>query len=301
MACFLLAIPFSFALIVKVYGLADLRGFVLYVGLPCLALLIGTAWLSRSRVPELQSDLLVGAVGGLIGTVAYDLVRMPAVLAGYRLYGTISVFGLWLLDATRSSRYTEVAGWSYNYGNGICFGMMYALFMRGKYWGYGVLWAFALETIAVVTPFGRIFSVRNAPVLLLAYGAHIAYGVPLGRAVQNWRDTRTALSEILLHPLISPAAAAADRRATDGRLRVDGESLAPGWLRITSAGQVRIENPQDRAVRVQLADLGQHLAIGPGASVTTPPLAPGIHQVFVETPGRTHSSFIVVEPVEEGR
>jgi hypothetical protein len=269
------------------------------------------------HLPLLASDLAIGAVGGLIGTLAYDIVRIPAAMAGYRVYGAISVFGLWLLDAEKSSRFTELAGWSYNYFNGVCFGIAYALFMRGKHWLFAVAWAFLLETIAVVTPFGRIFGLQgHGAILAIAFGAHIAYGVPLGRAVQKWPDTRTALAEmpvaarlillsiavvLLVHPLLSPGVVAADGRSRAGQFRVEGIELNPSWLRLQRGKTVIMFNPQNEAAALTLKDTGQHWVIAPGGSASSPPLGPGIYQFFVETPGRTRSSFVIVEPVEQSR
>jgi hypothetical protein len=315
--CFLLCVPSGLALLLKAYGVAQMRPFTLSAVIPCAVLLLAIWWISRRRFPLLASDLLIGAVAGLIGAVAYDVVRIPALFAGYRVYDTISVFGLWLLDAEKSSRFTELAGWSYNYCNGITFGMMYAVFMRGRHWIFGVLWAIFLESLAVFTPVGQIFSLRgNWPVLGIAFSAHIAYGYPLGRAVQRWRDTKSALGEmppvvryvtalvgllVLIHPLLSPGQIAADRRARQGELRVEGISLNPAWLRLKNAGPVIISNPQNRAAAVVLKELNVRMVLQPGDSAKSPPLAPGIYQFFVETPGRTHSSFVLVEPVEQSR
>ena len=315
--CFILCIPSGFALMVKVYGLMEMRPFVLAVCLPCIALLLILVWLTNAKFPLIGTDLAIGAVAGLVGAVAYDLIRIPAVLVGYRVFETISVFGLWLLNAEKSSRFTELAGWSYNYFNGICFGMMYALFMRGRHWGFGVLWAFILESIAIFTPFGLIFSVRgNIPVMFIAYAAHIAYGVPLGKAVQKWQSTRTSLAQmprlvrlivlavailLLTHPLYSPGRVAADHRSAAGVFRVEGLSLNPGWLRVQRGQSVIISNPENWPVTVTLKELGQHFSLGPGESAQTPRLGPGIFQVFVETSGRTRSSFVLIEPVEQGK
>jgi hypothetical protein len=195
--------------------------------------------------------------------------------------------------------------------------MMYALFMRGRHWAWGLLWAFVLETIAVVTPFGVVFNIRgNIPVLVIAYAAHIAYGVPLGKAVQKWRDTHTALAQmprvvrltavaiallLLIHPLLSPSATAADHRAAAGVFRVEGLALNPDWLRIQRGQTVVLFNPQNSAVTVVLKDFGQTVIVGPGGTARTPAFPPGIHQLFVQTPDRTTSGFVVVEPVEQGK
>ena len=315
--CLLLCATSGLALEGKVYGVGEMQTLVLLGCLPAMVALLVLVVTLRNRFPQLGTDLLIGAVGGLLGAVAYDVVRIPAHVTGYRVYGTISVFGLWLLDAEKSSRFTELAGWSFNYLNGISFGMMYALFMRGRHWLWAVAWAFVLETLAVVTPFGRIFGLRgNVTLLVIAFAAHIAYGVPLGWAVQRWHDTRQSLQEmppvvrylvavisilVLTHSLLSPDAAATDRRAKTGEFQVEGISFNPGWLRLKKAGNVIISNPQNAAVAVVLKDLRQTVTVPAGASVSSPPLAPGIHQFFVDNPVRTHSSFVVVEPVERSK
>jgi hypothetical protein len=315
--CFALCLPSGLALMAKVFGVAEVRTFTFTICLPCTVALVVIGVRARRDQPRLATDLAIGAVAGLIATLAYDLVRIPALIAGYRIYGTISVFGLWLLDAPRSSRFSEVAGWGYNYFNGICFGIMYALFMRGRHWGFAVLWAFILETVAVATPFGRIFGVRsNLPVLLIAYAAHVAYGVPLGRAVQNWRDTRLALAEmplvvratlaatailLLFHSFLIPGVAAKEPRPALGEFRVEGTDLNPDWIRIRRGQAVEISNPGETTVAVVLKERDLHMALAPreSAPVTFP--RPGIFQLFVETHDRTHSSFVLVEPVEENR
>ena len=45
-----------------------------------------------------------------------------------------------------------------------------------------------LETLAVVTSFGAVFAIRSySGVLLIAYLAHVFYGVPLGTLCERWR------------------------------------------------------------------------------------------------------------------
>jgi hypothetical protein len=314
-ACFALCLPGGAALLAKCYEVLPLRTTVLEICLPSTILLLTLAVVFRKRLPDVAADIGIGAVAGLMGTVAYDLVRVPAVLAGYRVFGTISVFGLWVLDAGHSTRFTEIAGWSVNYYNGITFGIMYALLMRRRHWMWGVVWALLLETIGVVTPFGRIFNIwGNWPVLMIAYVGHLFYGYPLGRAVQRWQDTRTALAEmprvvravlaalalvVLFHPLLTPNAIDADHRARDGAFRVEGIRLNPEWLRIQQGESIQIENPEKSMVNIVVKDRKEPLSIAAGRSERTSFPAAGIFQVYVQTPNRTHSSFVVVEPVKQ--
>jgi hypothetical protein len=194
--------------------------------------------------------------------------------------------------------------------------MMYALFMRGRHWAWAVLWAFTLETIAVTCPFGRVFSLSgNYPALAIAYFGHVAYGIPLGWLVYRWNQTVRWLSTVpkpvawslwllagaaTAGPLVSPAARERDARAAPGTFRIEGHRLNPHWLRIERGDSIEFFNPglgpATIAARGQpeldvAADEKQQMSF-PGT---------GVYPVHVKTKSRSHSSFILVEPVEASR
>ncbi|MFQ5709506.1 MAG: hypothetical protein ACE5HO_18775, partial [bacterium] len=90
-----------------------------------------------------------------------------------------------------SSRFTDVIGWTYHFSNGITFGIMYALFMRKRHWLWAIVWAFILETIAVLSPFANIFAlVGDYYKLGVAYMGYVAYGLPLGWLAYKWNASR---------------------------------------------------------------------------------------------------------------
>lgn len=290
-----------------------MQAVTLFLFLSC-ALIIVAAWLwARHASPPLAQALLLGFVGGLLGTIGYDLIRIPFLIAGQRVFAPISAYGVWLADAAVSNRWTEVLGWSYHFSNGITFGIMYALFMRGRHWGWAVAWAFLLETIAVVSPFADIFSLRtNYGALGIAYLGHVAYGVPLGLVVQHWERSLAYLRRVpreihwfalliwllaLLSPAFSPARSARNERAVPQTFVIEGKRLNPNWLRLERGERITVRNPGPEPAVVVRTDDGTRLELPPGSAQLSFPQA-GVMQIYVETVLRTRSSFVIVEPVE---
>jgi hypothetical protein len=303
-------------LLAKVYGVGEMQPFTLFIFLPCCGLIVTIYFWSRRQegFEDIWESIRVGFVGGLLGTLAYDLVRVPFMILGQRIYAPIQIYGVWISDAELSSRFTDVLGWAYHFSNGITFGIMYALFMRARHWVWGIVWGLALETLAILSPFGVIFSVRTNPVSLgIAYLGHIAYGYPLGRLVQRFQGTINWLDEIpkfgkafatailllaLITPLYSPERIASDRKAVAHEFIVQGESLIPGFLRIPKNASITVLNPTSAAVDVFNKATQQTLTIEPNGKITIPFDQTGIKQLYVTTSNRTRSSFVLVEPVE---
>lgn len=320
-ACFLACIPSGGALLAKVFGIASLQSVTVFLFVPCAVFLIGVwAWSGRNGQDYLQQALTIGFWGGLLGTLAYDAIRIPfLVLLGQRVFAPISVYGIWALDAGISSRLTEVVGWGYHFSNGITFGIMYALFMRGRYWLWAILWAFLLETIAILSPFSQIFNLTgNYSAIGIAYLGHVAYGLPLGWLVYKWDETLNwrnrepvflrwagpglaflIMAFVVLSPLGRPSWIARESRAVAGTLLVEGERLNPDWVRIDRGESVTVRNNENRDVVVVNKSRGTSLPLSAGVQEMMSFPNTGIYQIFVETEGQTRSSFVIVEPVED--
>jgi hypothetical protein len=261
--------------------------------------------------------ILIGALGGFLGTIAYDVVRIPFVMSGIRVYTPNSTYGIWILDADISSRFTETVGWAYHFSNGICFGIMYAIFMRGRHWGWAIAWAFLLETIALVSPYGVVYRLAGQPTLIaIAYFGHIAYGLPLGFMVQRWdacieylRSLPTAVSIIFAILIIaaaagmltSPAAIAVDAKSRTGMFLIEDGRLQPDFVRLRSAGALTLNNPcgKDNTVVVNLT---QTVTLASCEHRVVEMSEPGIFQIYLRTDAfRSRSSFVLVEPVYAAR
>src|SRR3970282_745904 len=61
-----------------------------------------------------------------------------------------------------------------------------------------VVWAMVLETATIVTPFSGVYGLSGKwAIIAVAYGAHLAYGAPLGRLVEHPNVTVRQLREII--------------------------------------------------------------------------------------------------------
>lgn len=314
--CFACCLPSGGALLAKVYGVSSLQVVALAIGVPCyLALGLLWWWAERSGKRAISSQIAAGFLGGLLGTVAYDLARVPFLLAGQRVFAPISAYGVWIVGADMSSRFTEVAGWTYHFSNGIAFGIMYALFMSRRHWLYAVVWGITLETIAVVSPFARIFSLSdNYYVLVVAYLGHVAYGVPLGWLSRKPDELRTWLANtpVLLQwmgfamvgvavagPIFAPGNVERDARALAGEFRIEGDRLNPDWLRVERGREILISNPGSETATVFLGEGESATQIRGGQKASVSFSSAGIRQLYVKTTTRSRSSFVIIEPVEE--
>lgn len=313
---FLACLPSGSAVLTEVYGVMSLRDCFFFLAVPGYVVLIATWWFGRNAreawVRNLADAVAIGAIGGFLGTVAYDVVRIPFVMSGIRVYVPNSTYGLWIVDADQSTRLSETIGWFYHFANGTVFGIMYALYMRNRHWIFAVVWACLLETIALLSPYAIVYQLAGKPwIIAIAYFGHVAYGLPLGFMTQHWTATadylrrmppigRIASGVILLSAffgsLTLPRQITEEGRAANTFV-IEGGSVAPDWLRLRKAGTIVLKNTCGGPSTVVLN--GTEL----------PPLAPceqrevrigepGIAQLYARSANfRSHSSFVLVDPV----
>ncbi|MFE5587363.1 hypothetical protein [Kitasatospora sp. NPDC056531] len=300
------------------YGLAPFAVWFWSVTVPSLALLaaIGVATARRPRLGRLHRALVVGTVGGLIGTVGYDLVRVPFVLAGVRLFAPIDTYGVLALGAASSDPRTGLLGWAFHFSNGIGFGISYAVLASGRRWQWGLAWGLMIETLAVASPVAGVYALRGAGLIAIAYAGHLAYGAPLGllvadpgRSVRRLREvgphsTAYALLAVLLvlvawqRPFGTPALVRAGERVASGpsALVLDGR-FHPQYLRVPAHGCVSLYNGDQVSYTLPAAVGSPRLERG---STTAACFASGGNAVLrVRTSAQPYAGgFVIVDRTE---
>jgi len=171
-----------------VYGLGSFAFLFRAVTLPGAVLLGGVAlWSAVANREALGQVLVLGTMAGLIGTLGYDIFRLPFVFGGgLLLLSPVETYGVLALGADSSSGWTDFIGWSYHIWNGVGFGIAYAAIGRRRDWRWGVLFAMLLETGTVLTPFASTYQLQGRYfVIAVAYAAHVPFGMALGKACED--------------------------------------------------------------------------------------------------------------------
>ena len=175
-------------------GYGSLQDFAIQFMIPA-ALLLAIAWavLRNGRFQGLADALRRGAIAGTLATLALEAVRYPGFRLGFMPGNLPELMGVLLLDRFSSgpSAASTLAGFSYHFWNGACFGIIFALarFQRSVWWAapYGILLAAGFMVSPVVEGlgigwFGVDFGWQFAATVLTA---HLAFGVALARLL-NW-------------------------------------------------------------------------------------------------------------------
>lgn len=289
------------SLLAWVYGVGSFRAWFLAVSLPGQLVLAGLAlWVARrDDLAELRLLLLAGFLGGLVGTVGYDLARVPFVVAGLRVLAPIDSYGVLAAGTAESSQWTGLLGWTYHVTNGVGFGLAYAMIAPRRHWGWGVAWAMVLETATVVSPFASQYALRTDAGLQLvpiaiAYAAHVPYGLAIGLAVQRperWADGvrplgRTAVPGLLVAVLAglvlwlqpwSSGVAAAGRALADGASAVVvDQRFEPEWLRVAPGECATFDNRDEATYEIEAGATAA--VLGPGTTEVCF-TDPGVHRV----------------------
>lgn len=288
------------ALLAELYGVASMRSVFVFAALPSS---VGLVLIAISRHPALTdvgARIRVGALGGVVGTIGYDLVRIPFAMAGMRVFAPIHSYGVLVAGSGHSSGWTDVLGWLYHLSNGITFGIIYAVVAARRNRWFGVAWGLVLESAAVYGPFaGRYGLSGQTFAIVVAYAAHVAYGYPLGLLVERFdavverlRRIRWTVSMAVAVPALlillafrpwvpDPVLARAlQLRDASGMATtvVVGDRFRPEWLRIDRGECIVIVNEQDRTLLSPV--VGE---IGPHATVTWCPQGePRVHRIRLD-------------------
>lgn len=178
------------ALLAHVFDVLPMPFFLTFFGVPSLVLLFALAALGRwldARV--FVNSLLVGLLGGIAATLAYDVTRLVFRTSGlfdYDGFRSIYIFGSWITSKETTSVQAAIAGWGYHFWNGISFGILYALIVGRRHWLYGVAYGAVMEACMLgLFPFFLLVSKRVDFIALSMLG-HLVYGAVLGLSAQRY-------------------------------------------------------------------------------------------------------------------
>jgi hypothetical protein len=266
------------ALVADLYGVMAMGRFVLFVTVPALVVV---SVIGLARVPawsDLQRRIAVGAVAGFVGTVGYDVFRIPFALAGQRIFAPIDSYGLLIDGGPMSSGWTDLLGWGFHFSNGITFGIAYAIVLAGRHWGWGVAYGMGLEAVAFLSPFTETYGLSGKVwPIVIAFAAHVAYGLPLGLMVQRLDDTDVWLRDRFRAPAVTSIVLVlvvllvwhrpwdvSDALETSRSLSdelgipatvVTGSRFEPEWLRVEPGGCILVASISDESFTSDYGDL----------------------------------------------
>jgi hypothetical protein len=202
-AVFLLAATSIWCLLAEFYGLCSMRVFTFRILIPATVILYGVALIDRFVGDRrMWRAVMIGTVAGFAAAVAYDLFRMPFVIAAtdhvgptwlrLPLFKVFPRFGAMILGQSFTPQQSDsqfaltahVVGWIYHFSNGLTFGVMYMAMVGDstrRHWAWAVLLAVGLEVAMLVTPYTGFFGIGLTMKFVVAtIAAHLIFGVVLG-------------------------------------------------------------------------------------------------------------------------
>lgn len=200
---FILSATSIWCLLAEFYGLCSMRLFTFAILIPATAALVVLALIDRVKGDgTLWRGVVIGAIAGLLAACAYDVFRIPFVVAAIDkvgpdwlrlpLFKVFPRFGALILgqpfdETTTDSQFTLVAhllGWMYHFSNGITFGVMYMALVGDasrRSWLWAVLFATGLELAMLFTPYASFFGIHmTTRFVIVTLLAHVIFGVVLG-------------------------------------------------------------------------------------------------------------------------
>lgn len=312
---FLLGFTSVASLLGWVYGVGSFVDLFRFVTIPGSLLLIGVAvWATRNDVKPVRDVMAIGTVAGLIGTLGYDVFRIPFVYGGgFLVLSPIESYGVLATGADTSSGWTDLVGWAYHVSNGVGFGIAYAAVAMRRHWAWGVLFAALLETGTVLTPFASSYQLGGKYFIIgVAYAAHVPFGLALGRLCQRPERTRELMSIIGKHT--APASLglslvglvmwlqpwSLDPNIEAGRAVSDGPSMvvrsgrvSPEFVALRIDECVTVRNDDDEALALTLQEVDHDLASR--STIDICPTGDGVFRLKSDA-GPFAGAFLIVDP-----
>jgi hypothetical protein len=179
----------SFAcLLGHLFGFWTMHVFGCWVLPPATALLVYIVYRHRDDRTEFNSPytwIVQGAMAGIVAAVAYDLYRLPFVVAGAPLFKVFPRFGELLLGGTQPRWLMHTLGWAYHFSNGAALGIMFlamiSFFPHPRLFWTAVAWALFIEVMLLLTPYTAFFGLTlTGGFLFLTASPHLVFGLTLG-------------------------------------------------------------------------------------------------------------------------
>ncbi len=172
------------ALVLYGFGRLPMYFLIDTLALPSLGLLLISGIVAKRINEEVfLNRLWIGVWGGLVATLAYDLVRFliwKAQLITFNPFLTNQVFGLIITGYPVTSVSATIVGWVYHFWNGFGLGTVYTLLAGPAHWYYALIWALILELgWLAAMPTTLHFRLTSGFIAVSLIG-HAAYGLVLG-------------------------------------------------------------------------------------------------------------------------
>ena len=172
-------------------GAADFSSLALKYLIPSAVLILIIIGITHFlKYKGLKKQIVNGIVAGLIATIALEIVRET----GYRLGGMPGdlpkLMGVMLLNqfADGPDTWSNIAGWSYHFWNGACFGIIFCLLFGRSNTGWGIVYGVVLGIVFMISPVTRALGIGafglqfndGYQFIVTVTLAHIAFGALLG-------------------------------------------------------------------------------------------------------------------------
>jgi hypothetical protein len=150
--------------------------------------IVVTQWLDPVRRRYVARRVRVGAISGLIATMAYDLARFGTVALfqmSFKPFHVFELFGQGLLDAEVTGPGVWIAGAAFHIANGTGFGVAFAMAVRRPTILKGIAWAMFLELTMVAFYPSWLQLQALGEFLQVSVVGHFVYGVTLATLVRR--------------------------------------------------------------------------------------------------------------------
>ncbi len=162
---------------------------------------------------KLNHQIYNGMLAGLVATVGLEIVREVGFRVGGMPGDLPKLMGVLLLDrfAEGPGFWSNVAGWTYHFWNGACFGIIFSLvFGRPKIW-VGIVYGFFIGIGFMISPVTRTLGIGafgfqfkdGYQFITTVTLAHLAFGAILGIIIYRMNKEKPNILKRLKDAFVS--------------------------------------------------------------------------------------------------